>query len=163
MEKKYKLTQESFDSKKAELDRLKNEGRIEMAERIKVARSFGDLSENAEYDEAMNDQAKLEDKISRLEDELDNCEIIDENNLSKDVVNTGSRVAFVNLDTKQESEYLILSPSEAKPSEGIISDQCPIGRALLGSKKGDIVEVMLPSGNTTKIQVAEILQPNMRK
>lgn len=156
MEKKYKLTQESFDSKKAELERLKNEGRIEMAERIKVARSFGDLSENAEYDEAMNDQAKLEDKISRLEDELDNCEIIDESSLSKDVVNTGSRVAFVNLDTKVKSEYLILSPSEAQPSEGIISDQCPIGRALIGAKQGDIVEVMLPSGGTTKLQVAEI-------
>ena len=156
MEKQIVLTRESYDAKVKELEQLKTIGRDEIAERIKVARSFGDLSENSEYDEAMNEQAKLEAKIARLENDIRNANILDEDNLNAGVVHPGSKVKVENVETGKKSEYTILGPSESNPSQGIISDQSPIGKALIGSRKGDIVDVSLPTGKVIKLKVISI-------
>lgn len=156
MEKQIVLTRESYDAKVKELEQLKTVGRDEIAERIKVARSFGDLSENSEYDEAMNEQAKLEAKISRLENDIRNANILDGDNLSAGVVHPGSKVKVENLDTGKKSEYTILGPSESNPSQGIISDQSPIGKALIGNRKGDVVDVLLPTGKVIKLKITAI-------
>ncbi len=156
MEKQIVLTRESYDAKVKELEQLKTVGRDEIAERIKVARSFGDLSENSEYDEAMNEQAKLEAKIARLENDIRNANILDGDNLSAGVVHPGSKVKVENLDTGKKSEYTILGPSESNPSQGIISDQSPIGKALIGNRKGDVVDVLLPTGKVIKLKICGI-------
>ncbi len=156
MEKQIVLTRESYDAKVKELEQLKTVGRDEIAERIKVARSFGDLSENSEYDEAMNEQAKLEAKIARLENDIRNANILDGDNLSAGVVHPGSKVKVENIETAKKSEYTILGPSESNPSQGIISDQSPIGKALIGNRKGDVVDVLLPTGKVIKLKIVSI-------
>ncbi len=156
MEKQIVLTRESYDAKVKELEQLKTTGRDEIAERIKVARSFGDLSENSEYDEAMNEQAKLEAKIARLENDIRNANILDGDNLSAGVVHPGSRVKVENVETGKKSEYTILGPSESNPSQGIISDQSPIGKSLIGNRKGDVVDVLLPTGKTLQLKILSI-------
>ena len=152
MEKQIVLTRESYDAKVKELEQLKTTGRDEIAERIKVARSFGDLSENSEYDEAMNEQAKLEAKIARLENDIRNANILDEDNLNAGVVHPGSKVKVENVENGKKSEYTILGPSESNPAQGIISDQSPIGKSLIGNRKGDIVDVQLPTGKVLQLK-----------
>ncbi len=156
MEKQIVLTKESYDAKVKELELLKTVSRDEIAERIKVARSFGDLSENSEYDEAMNEQAKLEAKIARLESEIRNAHILDEGNLNTETVHPGSKVKVENVETAKVTEYLILGPSESNPSAGVISDQSPVGKALIGSSKGEVVDVQLPTGKILKLKVLAI-------
>lgn len=156
MEKQIVLTRESYDAKVKELEQLKTTGRDEIAERIKVARSFGDLSENSEYDEAMNEQAKLEAKIARLENDIRNANILDEDNLNAGVVHPGSKVKVKNVETGKKSEYTILGPSESNPSQGIISDQSPIGKSLIGNRKGDVVDVPLPTGKILQLKILSI-------
>lgn len=156
MEKQIVLTRESYDAKVKELEQLKTTGRDEIAERIKVARSFGDLSENSEYDEAMNEQAKLEAKIARLENDIRNANILDEDNLNAGVVHPGSKVKVENVETGKKSEYTILGPSESNPSQGIISDQSPIGKSLIGNRKGDVVDVPLPTGKILQFKILSI-------
>ena len=156
MEKQIVLTRESYDAKVKELEQLKTTGRDEIAERIKVARSFGDLSENSEYDEAMNEQAKLEAKIARLENDIRNANILDEDNLNAGVVHPGSKVKVENIENGKKSEYTILGPSESNPAQGIISDQSPIGKSLIGNRKGDIVDVQLPTGKVLQLKILSI-------
>lgn len=156
MEKQIVLTKESYDAKVKELEQLKTTGRDEIAERIKVARSFGDLSENSEYDEAMNEQAKLEAKIARLENDIRNANILDEDNLNAGVVHPGSKVKVENVENDKKSEYTILGPSESNPAQGIISDQSPIGKSLIGNRKGDIVDVQLPTGKVLQLKILSI-------
>lgn len=156
MEKQIVLTKESYDAKVKELEQLKTTGRDEIAERIKVARSFGDLSENSEYDEAMNEQAKLEAKIARLENDIRNANILDEDNLNAGVVHPGSKVKVENVENGKKSEYTILGPSESNPAQGIISEQSPIGKSLIGNRKGDIVDVQLPTGKVLQLKILSI-------
>ena len=156
MEKQIVLTKESYDAKVKELEQLITTGRDEIAERIKVARSFGDLSENSEYDEAMNEQAKLEAKIARLENDIRNANILDEDNLNAGVVHPGSKVKVENVENGKKSEYTILGPSESNPAQGIISDQSPIGKSLIGNRKGDIVDVQLPTGKVLQLKILSI-------
>ena len=156
MEKQIVLTKESYDAKVKELEQLKTTGRDEIAERIKVARSFGDLSENSEYDEAMNEQATLEAKIARLENDIRNANILDEDNLNAGVVHPGSKVKVENVENGKKSEYTILGPSESNPAQGIISDQSPIGKSLIGNRKGDIVDVQLPTGKVLQLKILSI-------
>ncbi len=150
------MTQAAYDKKKAELEELKTTGRDQIAERIKEARSFGDLSENSEYDEALNDQAKLEAKISQLEDDLKDVEILDESSINTEIVHFGSKVRILDAEYEEEEEYKILGESQANPDEGIISDQSAVGKALLGHKVGDEVEVSLPNGSTITFKILEI-------
>ena len=150
------LTAEAYNKKHAELEQLKTTGRDEIAERIKEARSFGDLSENSEYDEALNDQAKLEAKISQLEAELKDAKILDESTINTEIVHMGSKVKILDEEYDEVEEYQILSESQANPDEGIISDQSAVGKALLGHKAGDVVDVLLPNGSTISFKILEI-------
>ncbi|WAW15008.1 transcription elongation factor GreA [Peptostreptococcus equinus] len=149
------LTQEGFDKLEEELEALKTTGRKEVAERLKVAISFGDLSENAEYDEAKKEQAALEERILKLENMVRVAIIIDESNVDLDIVTIGSKVTIYDRDFDEEVDYVIVGSAEADPFEGKISNESPIGKALLGCKKGDVVEVNVPDG-ITKIEIKEI-------
>lgn len=150
------LTAEAYKKKYDELEYLRTTGRDEIAERIKEARSFGDLSENSEYDEALNDQAKMEEKIAQLESVIKKARILDENDISTEVIRVGLKVKIRDVDYDEIEEYKILGESQANPDEGIISDQSAVGKALLGNKVGDIVKVNLPNGNVISFEVLEI-------
>lgn len=139
------LTAEGLKELEQELENLKTVGRKEAAEKIKVARSYGDLSENAEYDEAMSDQAKLEARINELEAMIKNAKVFDENTLSTEIVHIGSKVMLVN-DKNENFTYRIVGFAQANPEEGKISDECPVGKALLGHKVGEVITVEAPIG-----------------
>ena len=145
MEKQIVLTRESYDAKVKELEQLKTTGRDEIAERIKVARSFGDLSENSEYDEAKSAQAKIEARISELEYQLDNVEIVD--SVDKDAVSMGSKLKVKRISDGVELSFEIVGFAQSNPAEGKISDECSIGMALIGKKQGEKVTVEAPIGN----------------
>lgn len=148
------LTIEGLRELEAELEQLKVEGRKEAAEKIKIAKSYGDLSENSEYDEAMNDQAKLEARISEIEHIIKTAKVLDVDALSNDVVHIGSTVKVT--DKKRKSfTYTIVGFAQADPSVGKISDDCPVGKALIGHKKGDKVSVETPAG-VVELKIAEI-------
>nr|WP_314279114.1 transcription elongation factor GreA [uncultured Peptostreptococcus sp.] len=149
------LTQEGYDKLESELELLKTTRRKEVAERLKVAISFGDLSENAEYDEAKKEQAALEERILKLENMTRTAVIIDENNVNLDIVTVGSIVKIYDEDFDEELEYTIVGSAEADPYDGKISNESPVGRALLGRAKGDLVEVTVPDG-VSKLKVLEI-------
>lgn len=151
------LTQESFEKKNAELEYLKTTGRDDIAEKIKEARSYGDLSENSEYDEALNEQAKLEARILKLESELKDAEVIAEDaDEIHDTVRMGSKVKLYNMNFEEEMNYHILSESEANPDEGIISDQSPVGKGLIGHRVDDVVSIELPNGMELQLKILEI-------
>ncbi|MBQ7549895.1 MAG: transcription elongation factor GreA [Clostridia bacterium] len=150
------LTAEAYKNKVDELESLKTTGRDEIAERIKEARSFGDLSENSEYDEALNDQAKLEARINQLEKELERAQILDESTISTESVHVGSKVKIKDLDYDEIEEYQILGESQANPDLGIIADRSAVGMALLGKKAGDEVKAVLPNGNVISYLILEI-------
>lgn len=120
--------------------------RKEVSERIKVALGYGDLSENSEYDEAKNEQAQVEERIAKLELMVRNAKIIDESDLNTDVVNIGSTVKVKEMESGDEDEYTIVGSAEADPLEGKISNESPVGQALIGKIIGDIVEVEVPDG-----------------
>ncbi|MDR1927823.1 MAG: transcription elongation factor GreA [Oscillospiraceae bacterium] len=143
------LTAEGYKKLVEELDALRTTGREQIAEKIKEARSFGDLSENAEYDEAMNEQAIMEAKISRLEEELKNSQILDTEDISTEVIGIGSHVVLYDRTYQEQLDFQIIGKSQANPSENRISDESPFGRALLGHRAGDVVEVEVPNGVVT--------------
>ncbi|MDI3316197.1 MAG: transcription elongation factor GreA [Bacillota bacterium] len=140
------LTEEGLRKLERELEELKTVRRKEVAERIKVARGYGDLSENSEYDAAKNEQAFIEGRIAALEKVLRNAQMVDEENIDPDVVNVGSRVEVEDLDSGDRMELRIVGSSEADPAHASISYQSPVGRALMGGRAGTTVEVGLPDG-----------------
>ncbi len=154
MEKMTVFTREDYNKLSEELNRLKTEGRDDIAEKIKEARSHGDLSENAEYDEAMNEQAKMEAEIAKLEADLRNARILDEEEISTEIVHIGSKVKLFDMEYDEEVEYKILGKSDIE--NGVISDLSPVGSAVMGKKVGDIAEVHTPSGKVIKMKVLEI-------
>lgn len=143
--KTFKMTSAGKAELEKELDNLKTEGRIDIAEKLKVARSYGDLSENSEYDEAKSEQAKIEARISELEYQLEHAEIID--TTDKDAVSMGSKVTVVRLSDKAKLVYEIVGFAQSDPANGKISDESPVGKALVGAKEGDTVVVEAPIGN----------------
>ena len=155
VEKQELLTQEGYNKLEEELEYLKTVKRKEVAERLKVAISFGDLSENAEYDEAKNEQAKLEEQILKLDEKLRKAVIIDESQIDLDIVMVGSIVKLYDFDFDEEIEYSIVGSAEADPFEGKISNESPVGKALLGARVGETVEVQVPDG-VSKFKVLEI-------
>ena len=145
-EKQVFLTAEGLVKIEEELNELKSVKRKEIAERIKVALNFGDISENSEYDQAKNEQAQLEERIAKLENMLRNAKIIDEDQITTDKVSVGSKVVVKDLEFDEEMEYVIVGSAEADPYEGRISNESHLGSALLGYKIGEIVEVNVPDG-----------------
>lgn len=140
------LTEEGYKKMEAELEKLKTETRSEIAERIKVALGFGDLSENSEYDEAKNAQAANEDKIAELEAKLRFAKIIDDSEIDTKKVQIGNTVKVLDMEFDEEVEYTIVGTTEADITQNKISNESPIGSTLLGAKKNEIVEVQVPAG-----------------
>ena len=149
MSKQFILTDNGVKKYEHELEDLKTIKRKEIAEKIKVALSFGDLSENSEYDEAKNEQAKVEARIAQLEAMLKNAKIIDEEDISLDAVNIGSKVTLLDLEFNEEAVYKIVGSAEADPMAGLISDESPLGSQLLGHRVGDTVVVDAPAGEVS--------------
>ncbi|MET3616779.1 transcription elongation factor GreA [Peptoniphilus olsenii] len=146
MGKEVFFTPEGLEKIENEIEYLKTVRRKEVSERIKVALGYGDLSENSEYDEAKNEQAQVEERIAKLELMVRNAKIIDESDLNTDVVNIGSTVKVKEMESGDEDEYTIVGSAEADPLEGKISNESPVGQALIGKIIGDIVEVEVPDG-----------------
>ncbi len=140
------LTKEGYEKLQAELNELKTKGRDDIAEKIKVALSYGDLSENSEYDEAKNEQGKMEHRINEIEETLKNARIIDENTISNEKVQVGSKVKVKNAAAGMVLEYKILGEKESDPLNGIISAYSPVGAALIGHSVGESVNVEVPMG-----------------
>ena len=136
---------------------IKGVKRREIAERIKHALSFGDISENSEYDEAKNEQAQVEGRIAQLESMLKRARVIDEDEVSTEKVSIGSRVRLYDMEFDEEVEYLIVGSTEADPAKSKISNESPVGMALIGKRKGDVIEVAVPDG-TIKFKILEILK-----
>lgn len=155
MSKEYLMTQEGLQKLENELEYLKIVRRKEVAEKIKEALSFGDISENAEYDEAKNEQADLEKRIAKLENMVRNAILIDESLVTTDEINVGCRVRLLEVDEKEETEYMIVGATEADPFDQKISNESPVGMALIGRKVGDVVDVVVPDG-IVKYQVLSI-------
>ena len=146
-EKEVILTQEGYDNLDKELNYLKTEKRSEIAERIKVALGFGDLSENSEYDEAKNAQAENEVKIAELENKLRHAKIIDEKEIDTDTVQVGNTVKVLDIEFDEEVEYTIVGSTEVDLAENKISNESPIGKAIINKSEGDTVEISSPTGS----------------
>src|SRR5215212_7472748 len=155
MQRDVLLTPEGLDKLKNEIEDLSTRKRREVAERIKEAREFGDISENSEYDDAKNEQAMLEARIATLEDKLRSASVIDAKELSADVVRVGSQV-HVKDDKGKEVAYTIVGSTEANPSENRLSNESPVGKALVGRKQGDTVKVTLPNGKVRELKITKI-------
>ncbi|MCL5290046.1 MAG: transcription elongation factor GreA [Eubacteriales bacterium] len=155
-EKEVILTVEGLKKLEDELELLKSVRRREVAERIKQAIGFGDITENSEYEDAKNDQAFIEGRIITLEKMLRNARIIDDENIGTEVVGVGSTVLLKDLECSEEFEYTIVGSIEADPSRNKISNESPVGKAILGQPKGSIVEVNVPAG-MLKYQIVDIL------
>jgi len=149
------LTKQGYENLKKEIDYLRGDKRREVAERIRVAREFGDIAENAEYDDAKNEQAMLEHRIAQLEERLMAARVIDKREISKDVVSLGSHVKIRDVEAKKTLEYYIVGSAEANPAENKLSNESPVGKAIIGKKKGETVEVSAPRG-AMKFKILEI-------
>ena len=155
MVKEFKMSQERYDELKKELDYSKTTRADEIAELIKEARGFGDLSENSEYDEAKNEQAIVEGRIAEIEAQLKHVRILDESQLSDETVHIGSKVCMRN-GKGDKVEYKIVGSTESDPFNGMISDESPVGKAVLGHAAGDKVLVVLPSGAEATFEILSI-------
>ena len=145
-EKRTIVTEEGLRKLQEQYDFRANTRRKQIIEAIEIARGFGDLSENAEYTEARNDQAKNEAEITRLKAIIDNAVVVSESEINTDNVSVGTTVKYVNVATGKEAEYGIVGADEADPLKGLISNESPIGMALLGHKVGEVVDVEIPRG-----------------
>ena len=146
VESRYRMSQERLEELKKELEYLQTVREKEVSEQIKEARSFGDLSENSEYDEAKTEQGKLYSRIAELNDLIENADVVEKVEVAADVVTIGSRVRVLDVDEDVEEEYTIVGSQEANPMEGCISDDSPFGFALKGHKVGETVTVAAPVG-----------------
>ena len=155
MDKKVVVTASGLKALEDELEMLKTVRRKEVSEKIRVARGYGDLSENSEYDEAKNEQGLVEARIAEIESMLKNVKVIDESNIATDRVNVGNRVKVYDETFEEEIEYTIVGSSEANPMEFKISDESPIGKALIGATIGEVVKAETPGGENV-MKVVEI-------
>ncbi len=158
MEKDVILTPEGYDRLVEELEQMRTLRRQEVADRIREAREFGDISENSEYDDAKNEQAMLEARIAQFEERLRAARVIDSSEVSTDVVSLGSQVRLKDLGHGDSVTYTIVGSAESDPAEGRLSNESPVGRAVLGRKKGDEVDVTTPGGSTT-MKIVSIKAP----
>ncbi|MDL2233411.1 transcription elongation factor GreA [Ruminococcaceae bacterium OttesenSCG-928-L11] len=151
------MTVEGYNELKKELEVLRTVKRKEISEKIRVARGFGDLSENSEYDEAKNEQAIVEAKIATLEDQLKKARLLQKEHISTDVVSIGTTVTILDQEFDEEMTYRIASSVESNHSSmETITDESPVGKALIGHKVGEEVEVLVPSGSTVKFKIVDI-------
>ncbi len=150
------LTPEGLEKLKTELDHLSTEKRREVAERIKEAREFGDISENSEYDDAKNEQAMLEARIANVQEKIRMATVIEPEDLSTEVVAVGSVVHVTDEKTGKSVQYTIVGSAEAKPAENRLSNESPVGRALLGRRRDDEVSVQVPRGPARKLKITKI-------
>ena len=155
MSKQIVVTESGLKKIKDELEFLKNVKRKEAAENVGIARSFGDLSENSEYDEAKNEQAKIEAQISELEETLAHVKVIGDHEIQTNTVSIGVSVVLYDIEEDEEIEYHLVSSREVNPLENKISDQSPLGKAIIGAKVGDIVTAEVPVG-TIKVKIVDI-------
>ncbi len=149
------LTPEGHEKLKEEIEHLSTVKRREVAERIKQAREFGDIAENSEYDDAKNEQAMLEHRIATLQERLKHSRVIQKKEITTDVVSVGTRVRLRDVDAKETIEYTIVGSAEANPAEHKLSNESPVGKAIIGHKKGETVEVTAPRGSL-KFKIMDI-------
>ncbi len=154
--KQIMLTDEGLQKLEDELEYLKTVKRKEVSEKIKEALGFGDLSENAEYDEAKNEQAQVEVRIVQLENMLKNAKVIDQDDIDIEQVGIGTRVKVLDPEFDETIEYSIVGSTEADPDKNKISDESPVGKALIGKKIGEAVEVNTPAGTSFTLKILEI-------
>ncbi|MCQ2553185.1 MAG: transcription elongation factor GreA [Clostridia bacterium] len=152
------LTQQGYDDLVKEHEYLVSVRRAEVSEHLKEAKSYGDLSENAEYDAAKDEQRDLEERIARIEYMMRNAKVISEEELTGDSVNLGLTVKIKDVETKEKYTYTIVGITNADPFEGKISNESPVGKALLGKRKGEKVEVVMPDNKTVTYQIMEIIK-----
>jgi transcription elongation factor GreA len=150
------LTPEGLDELKAKIKHLQTNRRREVAARIKEAREFGDIAENSEYDDAKNEQAMLEKQIADLEEKLRNARVIDRRQIDTDVVGVGVLVHVKDQKTDKSVKYQIVGSAEANPGENKLSNESPVGKALVGHKRGEIVTVPVPRGPARKLKITKI-------
>lgn len=156
-EKEVILTQDGLKKLEEELETLKSVKRREVAERIKIAIGYGDISENSEYEDAKNEQAFIEGRIITLEKMLRNARIINNDEVDTNTVSIGSKVLLKDLEFGDDVEYTIVGSAESDPSENKISNESPVGKAILGKKKGDLVDVNVPAG-TIQYKIVDIMK-----
>ena len=150
------LTPEGLEELKAKISDLQTRRRREVAQRIKEAREFGDIAENSEYDDAKNEQAMLEKQIADLEEKLRSARVIDKKSVDTDQVNVGVTVHVKDQKTDKSSKFLIVGSAEANPAEAKLSNESPVGKALIGHKRGEIVSVPVPRGPARKLKITKI-------
>jgi transcription elongation factor GreA len=150
------LTPEGLEKLKTEIEELQTTKRREVAERIKEAREFGDISENSEYDDAKNEQARLEARIAELEEKLRAASVVDASTLGADIVRVGTKVHVKDQDSGKSLQYTIVGSTEADPLANRLSNESPVGRALIDHKRNEVVKVTLPSGKTRELKITKI-------
>ncbi len=156
MSEEYLLTKEGYEKIEAELEDLIVNKRREVSEKIKEALSYGDISENAEYDAAKNEQADMEERIHTLEEMLRKAKIIDESEVASDTISVGKTVKVKNMALKEEATYTIVGATEADPFAGKISNECAVGRGLIGHKIGQTVEIEVYEGEKVKFKILDV-------